>query len=867
MRGADVNAEAMVAGGEAKWSEVLDPSSGMYYYYNSETGACEWEMPPDFDGVSVAPAPAAVPAAPAAASTKGKTVIIHGQAHDVDENLKQAEEEERLWKLEKGQIKAKDVLETAIAKIFENGGGQDGLESWTVHDYNKVMDALALGRECCMDDPRHEVTKAVKGHSVLMEARQFALQFEEMEGRRRAEAKIAKRKEEKELLAKEVKDGEADLAKQDKRLRELKEMAYSGAELDPELNGLYMDHPEVKKRAVGANDALITAGVRRGELPKRERDLKMNMVRNFTKAVRVAIQQVTMVDSTISSEKSRRDKVERTLRMEKELKAKQEREAREAAEKARREKEEAARLKALAAEDARLAAEEKKRIAAEAKAQELAEARAKVVAELDAMKANRAEEAAKVAAESEAWALRTFASQEEADKARADKEKNDALRARLQREQDERDEARRLELEAEQAAANAELAAQQAAIAAAEAEKKRVEDEIKWKKEYEEAKYQTEKLKRDEERRKKKAAEMSRLLAIEEARAAVDEGADDDEKERQAREDAKEHIDDYQPTPDPFTGVCPKKGTAFTAAKENNVEMMRNFFLVKGSKFLLNDRDHSREGGGRTLLQVAAWYGCVEAMRFLLGLGAEVNTIDTGYSRCTPLMDACRSGRFVIVKMLLDHGADVKAQDSHGDTCMHWGARRGWGSMLRNVLKHAERVKPGSTKGLLLVRNAKNKTCKDVAKNETVAQLIQQQMNQYGERDKKHAGLMARMRKGLGKAKVLGMNIGGDALRTVKAQRRRYGKVRKKRKKREKLYDKKGKKKGGKETKIEELDPSKVTAKMRSQMSAAELAKLKAREEAMAAAEAAKKSTMAVGEDLGLASLGIDLGGFSYGAR
>ena len=65
-----------------------------------------------------APRAAAPRAAPAAASTKGKTVIIHGQAHDVDENVKQAEEEERLWKLEKGQIKAKDVLETAIAKIW-----------------------------------------------------------------------------------------------------------------------------------------------------------------------------------------------------------------------------------------------------------------------------------------------------------------------------------------------------------------------------------------------------------------------------------------------------------------------------------------------------------------------------------------------------------------------------------------------------------------------------------------------------------------------------------------------------------------------------------------------------------------------------
>ena len=35
--------------GDCYWEETTDPESGTNYYYNHKTGACQWEMPLDFE--------------------------------------------------------------------------------------------------------------------------------------------------------------------------------------------------------------------------------------------------------------------------------------------------------------------------------------------------------------------------------------------------------------------------------------------------------------------------------------------------------------------------------------------------------------------------------------------------------------------------------------------------------------------------------------------------------------------------------------------------------------------------------------------------------------------------------------------------
>ena len=81
------------------------------------------------------------------------------------------------------------------------------------------------------------------------------------------------------------------------------------------------------------------------------------------------------------------------------------------------------------------------------------------------------------------------------------------------------------------------------------------------------------------------------------------------------------------------------------AARDNNVRMLRAFFLVHGTKKLLSAHCKAPTEGGRTLVHVAAWWGCLDVLRFLIQLGADINATDTMFSRTTPLIEAVRSGR------------------------------------------------------------------------------------------------------------------------------------------------------------------------------------------------------------------------------
>ena len=45
--------KAQAEGATTKWTPTLDPSSGYYYYYNTETQECVWEEPGDYDGPKV----------------------------------------------------------------------------------------------------------------------------------------------------------------------------------------------------------------------------------------------------------------------------------------------------------------------------------------------------------------------------------------------------------------------------------------------------------------------------------------------------------------------------------------------------------------------------------------------------------------------------------------------------------------------------------------------------------------------------------------------------------------------------------------------------------------------------------------------
>ncbi|GBG34281.1 Ankyrin repeat domain-containing protein 1 [Hondaea fermentalgiana] len=256
----------------------------------------------------------------------------------------------------------------------------------------------------------------------------------------------------------------------------------------------------------------------------------------------------------------------------------------------------------------------------------------------------------------------------------------------------------------------------------------------------------------------KAAHERTKRISL--ARENVDESKDDSLEEQQERELARAVLAD---TKDP---------SPFKAVRGDNIHVLRANFLVHGSSHMLALRSNTPEDGGRTLLHSAAFWGSANCVDFLLEVGADVNAIDSTVSRVTPLLEAGRAGHPRICKKLIEEGARVDCQDMHGDSIFHWCARRGRGSMIRHLLRAAEKVKPGSTRDVLELRNNRGRSAIDVAANETVTALISQE-KENAEKLKSLANM--KLRKGLAKARVVGEKV--ENAQQVKMQRRRYKRV------------------------------------------------------------------------------------------
>lgn len=88
---------------------------------------------------------------------------------------------------------------------------------------------------------------------------------------------------------------------------------------------------------------------------------------------------------------------------------------------------------------------------------------------------------------------------------------------------------------------------------------------------------------------------------------------------------------------------------------------------------------------GETALADVVIENYLEAARFLLDLGADVNT--RGLSAETPLMYAAGLGYREMVALLLERGADVNAQDGEQETALFKAARHGYAEVCEALLE------------------------------------------------------------------------------------------------------------------------------------------------------------------------------------
>lgn len=102
------------------------------------------------------------------------------------------------------------------------------------------------------------------------------------------------------------------------------------------------------------------------------------------------------------------------------------------------------------------------------------------------------------------------------------------------------------------------------------------------------------------------------------------------------------------------------------AAKKGDVEKAK--LLLSGDAGLIEARDSD----GSTALHCATWRGHQAMVVFLLSAEADVNSHNKNeHYGTTPLHAAAHANQAKIAEMLIEHGADVNAQDMNGKTPMH----------------------------------------------------------------------------------------------------------------------------------------------------------------------------------------------------
>jgi len=116
---------------------------------------------------------------------------------------------------------------------------------------------------------------------------------------------------------------------------------------------------------------------------------------------------------------------------------------------------------------------------------------------------------------------------------------------------------------------------------------------------------------------------------------------------------------------------------------------------------LQSNRDFASmpDEAGCTPLHYTAYFGHLDAARYLLEIGADVDAVSLDPLRNQPIHAAATSGYAEVVRLLLAHGADPRATQSGQWTALHGAAEKGHAEVVAVLLEHGAEPQAASVSG------------------------------------------------------------------------------------------------------------------------------------------------------------------------
>ena len=143
----------------------------------------------------------------------------------------------------------------------------------------------------------------------------------------------------------------------------------------------------------------------------------------------------------------------------------------------------------------------------------------------------------------------------------------------------------------------------------------------------------------------------------------------------------------------PSGRLLPPPGTPLHYAAIWGLHFIVEFLIVEHSQNV-----HSRDfTGDATPLHLASSFGHTEATRILIEHGADVtaqNTVDE-----TPLHLASQNGHDGVARVLIERSAGVAAQNNHGETPLHLASRSGEVEFVRMLIERGAEVEARNKDG------------------------------------------------------------------------------------------------------------------------------------------------------------------------